>query len=162
MPKTLSGYEIGAHIACGCNAAIYELRVRGLGDGVVGTTAPSTCYNSMEAFPLALKIMYNYQYELPERYLWMEMGPELVPLSEDKMPRAALRGGKMADFRPLIRSHPNLIKLHTAFVDVMPVLPGAENLYPEALPPPSNDMDRLAPLGHTMGEPSTLFIVMKR
>lgn len=42
------------------------------------------CYSELmvllQAYPLALKIMFNYQFDAPERYLWADMGAELIPL----------------------------------------------------------------------------------
>lgn len=80
------------------------------------------------------------------------MGPELVPLV--KKPKA-FKPGRFGSIHTLPANHPNVIKLHTAFIDVMPILPGAEKLYPEALP----FMSDYVPLEQ---EPKTLFIVMKR
>lgn len=50
--------------------------------------------------------------------------------------------------------HSNIVKIFTAFVDVVPMLPGAEKLYPAALPS--------ALYGEGVGRNSTLFLVMKR
>jgi hypothetical protein len=63
--------------------------------------------------------------------------------------------GKMGTFRPLSRTHPNIVKMYTAFVDRMPIIEGSDALYPEALP--GADM-----FGELVNEPKTLFIVMKR
>lgn len=35
-------------------------------------------------------MMFNYDFSLPERYLWADMGPELIPLG--RMPAEALQG----------------------------------------------------------------------
>jgi hypothetical protein len=91
------------------------------------------------------------------------MGHELIPLAP--LSSSLLEGGKMAklvreqlllkwskkfSIKTLPRAHPNVIKLHTAFIDIMPILPGAHLLYPDALPA-LDDID-----------PTTLFVVMKR
>lgn len=34
--------------------------------------------------------MFNYHYELPERHIWANMGPELIPLIN--LPKKALQG----------------------------------------------------------------------
>uniref|UniRef100_A0A914Z579 non-specific serine/threonine protein kinase n=1 Tax=Panagrolaimus superbus TaxID=310955 RepID=A0A914Z579_9BILA len=144
-PNVLNGYDIGNHIACGCSAAVYELKIKN----------PNAQFNafsqtdSKNTFPLALKIMFNYNFERPERYLWDEMGPELIPLT------SKIAKGKMGNIKFLSKNHPNVIKLHTAFTDIMPILPGAEERYPEAIP---QHTDYIA-LDH---ESRTLFIVMKR
>uniref|UniRef100_A0AC34FFW5 Protein kinase domain-containing protein n=1 Tax=Panagrolaimus sp. ES5 TaxID=591445 RepID=A0AC34FFW5_9BILA len=146
FPNALNGYDIGNHIACGCSAAVYELKKKN----------PNAQFNALSrqesdstTFPLALKIMFNYNFERPERYLWDEMGPELIPLTSN------IAKGKMGNIKFLSRNHPNVIKLHTAFTDIMPILPGAEERYPEAIP---QHTDYIA-LDH---ESRTLFIVMKR
>jgi hypothetical protein len=108
----LDAYEIGNHIACGCNAAVYELRTRASAE----QQNPIEFYGqpgSLKLYPLALKIMFNYQFDLPEKHLWQEMGPELIPMRQP--PRDALQG-RMANFKPLKRTHPNVIKLHTVFI----------------------------------------------
>jgi PTEN induced putative kinase 1 len=147
FPDQLDGYEIGNHIACGCSAAVYELRKK----------SPNAQFNALslqdsdsKSFPLALKIMFNYNFERPDRHLWEEMGPELIPLTTTKLTK-----GKMGNIKLLSKNHPNVIKLHTAFTDIMPILPGAIERYPEALPQQSD----YVPIDHPS---KTLFIVMKR
>ncbi|CAD5215299.1 unnamed protein product [Bursaphelenchus xylophilus] len=139
FPESLDGYEIGDYIAHGCNAAVYGLRVDG--------GRPS----DEEKFPLALKIMFNYDYSLPERYIWEGMGTELVPLKS--LPKSALVG-QMGGFKPFKRQHPNIIKMHTAFVDLMPHLREAAELFEEAAP----SLDNFG----LIHDPKTLFVVMKR
>lgn len=34
--------------------------------------------------------MFNYQFDLPEKNIWAEMGPELIPMKN--IPRDALQG----------------------------------------------------------------------
>jgi PTEN induced putative kinase 1 len=146
FPNQLNGYEIGNHIACGCSAAVYELRKK---NPNAQFNALSIQSSSSDTFPLALKIMFNYNFERPERYLWDDMGAELIPLT------SKIAKGKMGNINFLPKNHPNVIKLHTAFTDIMPILPGAEERYPEALP---QHTDYIA-LDH---QSRTLFIVMKR
>jgi len=151
FPDRLDGYDIGNHIACGCSAAVYELRKKNPKaqfDAIVSKEAE----NISKSYPLALKVMFNYDFNRNEKFLWDDMGPELVPLV--KKPKG-FKSGRFGTIHTLPRNHPNVIKLHTAFVDVMPILPGAENLYPEALP----FIADYIPLEQ---EPKTLFIVMKR
>uniref|UniRef100_A0AC35FRJ0 Protein kinase domain-containing protein n=1 Tax=Panagrolaimus sp. PS1159 TaxID=55785 RepID=A0AC35FRJ0_9BILA len=148
FPNQLNGYEIGNHIACGCSAAVYELRKKNPNSQFNALSIHSASSES-NAFPLALKIMFNYNFERPERYLWDDMGAELIPLT------SKIAKGKMGNINFLPKNHPNVIKLHTAFTDIMPILPGAEERYPEALP---QHTDYIA-LDH---QSRTLFIVMKR
>uniref|UniRef100_A0A7E4ZVL3 non-specific serine/threonine protein kinase n=1 Tax=Panagrellus redivivus TaxID=6233 RepID=A0A7E4ZVL3_PANRE len=151
-PERLDGYDIGNYIDQGCSAAIYELQRRNLNATNAFEELSSASKTTHKPFPLALKIMFNYDYNMSENRLWEYMGPEIVPLAA-KVPKSMLKG-RMGNIKLLSKHHPNVIKLHTAFIDVMPMLPGAEN-YPEVIPTAADYI----PLN---GEPKTLFIVMKR
>jgi hypothetical protein len=110
--------------------------------------------NKPNNFPLALKVMFNYDFSLPERIIVNDMINELVPLAN--IPDN-LKYGKMG-FKPLTQNHPNVIKIHTAFVERFPnveFLERAQLFFPEALP--SADV-----FGSTINDPKTLFIVMRR
>ncbi|VDP15633.1 unnamed protein product [Onchocerca flexuosa] len=166
VPNRLEDYEIGSNIACGCSAAVYEARIRTTEK--VENYPSSICTNSSStssvlqreqsdaedpvvAYPYALKIMYNYEFNASERYLWMDMGTELVPLIE-KPPELI---GYMANMSFLPHAHPNIVQMYKAFTDCMPILEDARRLYPEALP--TADFHELI-----VDEPKTLFIVMRR
>ncbi|VDN32691.1 unnamed protein product [Gongylonema pulchrum] len=161
-------------IACGCHAAVYEARARTVEKaertplGTVCANLPCTSSSPTAhrkqidtedpfiAYPLALKIMFNYQFAAPERHLWMDMGTELIPVR--KRPPELI--GYMAKYflafmSFLPHSHPNIVHMYKAFTDRMPILEDAHRLYPEALP--TNDFFELV-----VDEPKTLFIVMKR
>uniref|UniRef100_A0A183C4K6 non-specific serine/threonine protein kinase n=1 Tax=Globodera pallida TaxID=36090 RepID=A0A183C4K6_GLOPA len=145
LPGHLDGYEIGDFIAKGCNGAVYELKVRMDEDPIR--------VKATKKFPLALKIMFNYNWEaVSERVLWRQMGTELIPLAP--LPKTVLQGAGMAKIKMLPRPHPNIIKMYTAFIDQMPALPGAEKLYPEALPNIAEN-----PMSYEL---KTLHLVMKR
>ncbi|KAI6188355.1 Protein kinase domain-containing protein [Aphelenchoides besseyi] len=120
LPVGLANYEIGNFIACGCNAAVYEL--------VLKTDFVKNRHLSPSIGPLALKLIFNYDFSLPERQILRETKSELIPFVNAS--NYLLTG----TFGSLKRSHPNVIKIYTAFVDRMPLLDGADRLYPEALP----------------------------
>ncbi|MCP9261468.1 Serine/threonine-protein kinase pink-1, mitochondrial [Dirofilaria immitis] len=164
VPNRLEDYEIGNNIACGCDAAVYEARIctiektERLPSGICANLpfTSSSFFDSesnrlrkillLLAYPYALKIMYNYDFDAPERHLWINMGTELVPLIEN-------RQSSLYEFLP--HSHPNIVQMYKAFTDCMPILEDARRLYPEALP--MNDFCELI-----VDEPKTLFIVMRR
>ncbi|VDP53584.1 unnamed protein product [Heligmosomoides polygyrus] len=140
FPNNIDSYEIGQNIGYGCNAAVYALKVRDV-------TEPSTSQDqssgrpqsqgdshSLQKYPLALKLMYNFAFDvcprLGDNYLWRAMGAELVPLPES----AQLLSGKMGRYQPLPSFHPNVVRVLTAFVDRMPILEDAKLVYPDALP----------------------------
>uniref|UniRef100_A0A183U195 non-specific serine/threonine protein kinase n=1 Tax=Toxocara canis TaxID=6265 RepID=A0A183U195_TOXCA len=158
-PQRLDAYDIGSNIACGCHAAVYELRLRRTSEYSDAEAAMSsasrhiseTTTDPIIAYPLALKIMFNYQFDAPERYLWADMGSELVPFVDANR----LIKGHLPVLQTLRRSHPNVIKIYTAFADCMPMLADAQSLYPEALPN-ANFYELI------IDQPKTLFIVMKR
>uniref|UniRef100_A0A914WE57 non-specific serine/threonine protein kinase n=1 Tax=Plectus sambesii TaxID=2011161 RepID=A0A914WE57_9BILA len=155
FPNGLDGYEIGSNIAVGCHAAVYEARLakpfRQRSRGFYDLLEEGGGRDRQKLFPLAVKLMFNYDFSMPETYLWNDMSAELVPMiSNQRIPKGYIRS-----FRPLPKSHPNVVKIHTAFVDSMPLLRGAELLYPEALPNP--DFYECG-----LPEPKTLFLVMKR
>lgn len=161
FPNNIDSYEIGQNIGYGCNAAVYALKVRDV-------TEPSTSQDqssgrrqsqgdshSLQKYPLALKLMYNFAFDvcprLGDNYLWRAMGAELVPLPES----AQLLSGKMGRYQPLPSFHPNVVRVLTAFVDRMPILEDAKLVYPDALPTaPFYEM--------IINEPRTMFVVMKR
>ncbi|KAM3719667.1 Serine/threonine-protein kinase pink-1 [Dirofilaria immitis] len=168
VPNRLEDYEIGNNIACGCDAAVYEARIctiektERLPSGICANLPftsssffrqrkQSFTEDPVVAYPYALKIMYNYDFDAPERHLWINMGTELVPLIE-KPPELI---GYMANMSFLPHSHPNIVQMYKAFTDCMPILEDARRLYPEALP--MNDFCELI-----VDEPKTLFIVMRR
>ncbi|EFO23498.2 NKF2 protein kinase [Loa loa] len=166
VPNRLEDYEIGSNIACGCDAAVYEARIRKLEKAErlpssISANLPftssflerkqSVTEDPVVAYPYALKIMYNYEFDASERHLWMDMGTELVPLIE----RPPELTGYMANMSFLPHAHPNIVQMYKAFTDCMPVLEDARRLYPEALP--TADFYELI-----VDEPRTLFIVMRR
>uniref|UniRef100_A0A1I7YEA7 non-specific serine/threonine protein kinase n=1 Tax=Steinernema glaseri TaxID=37863 RepID=A0A1I7YEA7_9BILA len=150
VPQQLDGYDIGSLIAYGCNAAVYEIRKASDSHHFAASNDTRLSpQDRKEMYPLALKVMFNYDFDLPEQYLWRTMGTELLPIPN---PEIVLRG-QIAQFRPMRHSHPNIIKIHTAFIDSMPSnLPESSN-FPEATP---------SPLFYGYQDPKTLFIVMKR
>ncbi|XGW08127.1 hypothetical protein V3C99_010885 [Haemonchus contortus] len=159
LPNNIDAYEIGQNIGYGCNAAVYALKVRDNKNpstsSSVGNIATSENAYSIQKYPLALKLMYNFALDLCPRlgdnFLWRSMGAELVPLPES----ANILNGKMGRYRPLPAFHPNVVRVLTAFVDRMPILDDAKLVYPDALPSaPFYEM--------LINEPRTMFVVMKR
>lgn len=160
FPKNLAAYDIGSHIAVGCNAVVYEARIKpelpmrghfGKLEGIHRKPALRLLSaNERKAnYPLALKMMFNYEFSSQEARIVREMGSELVPVV-DKSVQGMLR----RDQRPIPRQHENVVEIYTAFVDSIPLLRGAADLYPSALPPELYD--------EGLGRSKTLFLVMRR
>jgi hypothetical protein len=66
----------------------------------------------------------------PEQFIWKEMSSELIP---HVSLRKKIYNGKFARIKPLSRSHPNIIKMYTAFTDRISALPQAEKLLHQRL-----------------------------
>ncbi|KAK0395476.1 hypothetical protein QR680_001296 [Steinernema hermaphroditum] len=152
VPQQLDGYDIGSLMAYGCNAAVYEIRRSS--DAHNSATSNDTRHSQKdrkEMYPMALKVMFNYDFDLPEQYLWREMGTELLPIPN---PEIVLRG-QIARFKPIKSAHPNIIRIYTAFVDCIPSDLPDSALFPEAMPNPQL-------IESIINDPKTLFLVMKR
>lgn len=131
LPATLSLQDLSftKFIGKGCNAAVYE----------------ATVNQSQEK--VAVKMMFNYAVESNAQSIMREMRAECVPFP-----------GSFADecvyVRPKLPAHPNIIQIKAVFTDLTPLLPGAAEHYPVALPPRLNEDEGL-------GRNKTLFLVMK-
>lgn len=106
-------------------------------------------------FDLAVKMMFNYDTESIAGAILLRMQSELIPVNLAHMHTI------MQSFPHLIKvkmkalpPHPNIVLMKGAFVSDVPMLNGASDHYPNALP------DRLHSDG--AGRNKTLFIVMKR
>ncbi|VDO94751.1 unnamed protein product [Soboliphyme baturini] len=167
-PASLSAYEIGRHISNGCNAAVYEARLRELTHletetstniaSAAGTSLVSSgrfrnrpskniLSSKIDDYPLAIKMMFNYGMANRRDFVFYEMGPELVPA-------CCCSTSIHIREKMLPRPHPNIVRMFSAFVDQVPLFPDSEALYPAALPRLQFD--------EGYGHNETLFIVMKR
>lgn len=104
---------------------------------------------------LAIKIIFNYDIESNASELYKHLQKELLPAHTGNMdePMALWHNGHRAKEKHL-PGHPNIVAMYGGFVDDFPILPGALEHYPCALP------QRVNPEG--CGRNKTLFIVMKR
>ncbi|NWR77337.1 PINK1 kinase, partial [Centropus unirufus] len=174
----LEEYLIGQPIGKGCCAAVYEAAIPSSGDHHEESSFPSAQepavqldrgsasqaaaeepvekHQPKEAFPLAIKMMWNISAGSSSEAILDAMGRELVPAT-----RVALAGeyGAISSFRkPVLgrkklQPHPNIIQVIRAFTSSVPLLPGAFTDYPDVLPLSLN------PRG--IGHSRTLFLVMK-
>ncbi|NXY50707.1 PINK1 kinase, partial [Ceuthmochares aereus] len=176
----LEEYLIGQPIGKGCSAAVYEAAIPFSGghrgsaessclaaqepavrpDGSLASQAaedePMEKHQPREAFPLAIKMMWNISAGSSSEAILDAMGRELVPAT-----RVALAGEygavsgcrKPVPGRKKLQPHPNIIQVIRAFTSSVPLLPGAFTDYPDVLPLSLN------PRG--IGHSRTLFLVMK-
>ncbi|XP_078095070.1 serine/threonine-protein kinase PINK1, mitochondrial isoform X2 [Mustelus asterias] len=122
-----------------------------LGDSEGDISYPLSDSEGDVSYPLALKMLWNIKAGSSSDAILTAMGKELVPT----LPNALT--GKFdrtkGHNRKKMKPHPNIIQIVRAFVDNVPLLPGAWIEYPDVLP------TRLNPCG--LGHNRTLFLVMK-
>ncbi|VDK53671.1 unnamed protein product [Anisakis simplex] len=145
LPNDINNYEIGDFIGSGQNAAVYELStINNPSDGI--DKDMKDCRDD-----LAVKMIYNFNFNEPVESLLVDSQSELVPLcNESNLPI-----GSMMNFRRLPKTHPNIIKVHTAFLSDWKQLANADRHYPAVLPSVEN-------YGYIPQNPKTLYVVMQR
>ena len=121
---SLADFELGPAIAKGCTAVVYSARLRSkenLGQAVT--------------FPLAIKMMFNYHAESNAFTILRAMHRETVPARSMTVPGEVGDLVQMLDTDKVqLKAHPNIVEMVAVFADQVPDLPGAEALYPTALP----------------------------
>lgn len=154
---SLRDFAIGPIIAKGCSAAVYAARfVDATQDenndlaNVDGETK-----EEVTAFPLAIKMMFNYDAESNASAILRAMYREAVPArrhyGNDEL---AIWEQRLAENTVTLPSHPNIVAMYYVFADRIPILPDSWGMYPDALP------TRINPNGS--GRNMSLFLVMKR
>ncbi|KFP56566.1 hypothetical protein N322_09744, partial [Cariama cristata] len=173
----LEEYLIGQPLGKGCSAAVYEAAIpfccdrqgraesshlTGQGPAVQrdrGSASqraeeePVEQHQPREAFPLAIKMMWNISVRIPEQgdehlsFLWNRPCELLV------VELLVMEVIKPVLGRKKLQPHPNIIQVIRAFTSSVPLLPGAFADYPDVLPLSLN------PRG--IGHSRTLFLVMK-
>jgi len=182
---SLNDFVIGPVIAKGCSAVVHAAKMTMDGFTKMGATEVSAADSSLSAedtrmepvatsvardrqesptnqepdYPLAVKMMFNYEAESNACAIFNAMHREVTPVPKEKMPDELIplmhdgEGGK----RSHLPAHPNIVETHLAFVDQIPsidILDEAMSLYPDALP------RRINPNG--CGRNMSLFLVMKK
>ncbi|XP_029574726.1 serine/threonine-protein kinase PINK1, mitochondrial [Salmo trutta] len=170
----LEDYVIGKQIGKGSNAAVYEaaapfavprdresdrcsLNDQPSEDGEVANGSLRSPSSSLCIYPLAVKMMWNFGAGSSSEAILRSMSQELVPagplaMKQEKEEQIALNG-YFGEVPKRVSAHPNVIRVFRAFTADVPLLPGAQEEYPDVLPA------RLNPEG--LGNNRTLFLVMK-
>ncbi|KAM9855273.1 serine/threonine-protein kinase PINK1, mitochondrial [Aulostomus maculatus] len=166
----LEDYIIGNQIGKGSNAAVYEAAARfaprkdsdrkcslvQLSEDEEGQAPRTSTCCSLKNFPLAVKMMWNFGVGSSSDAIIKSMSQELVPAGPLALKQEIKQLTLDGDFGVLpkrVSAHPNVITVHRAFTADVPLLPGAQEEYPDLLPA------RLNPRG--LGNNRTLFLVMK-
>jgi len=155
---TLQDFVIGPIIAKGCSAVVYAARFV---NATQDTTENNDTMNinveakDASAFPLAIKMMFNYDAESNAAAILRAMHKETVPTRKycENNEVAAWKHG-LTQKKAILPIHPNIVAMYYVFADRIPMLPDSWGMYPDALPA------RINPNGS--GRNMSLFLVMKR
>lgn len=153
--KNLQDFVIGPVIAKGCSAVVHAARLK-------TPTQKQECdqlivddKNNISTFPLAIKMMFNYDAESNATSILRAMYRETVPARKHKQNEELANWEQvMADNKRVLPPHPNIVAMYYVFADRVPYLPGSLRMYPDALP------SRLYSEGS--GRNMSLFLLMKR
>lgn len=153
---TLQDFVIGPIIAKGCSAAVYAARfsdaTRNEHNDQINIDTETRDIN---AFPLAIKMMFNYDAESNAATILRAMYRETVPARKHcENYELTAWEQKLMDNKVKLPPHPNIVEMYYVFADRIPVLPNSWRMYPDALPV------RINP--HGSGRNMSLFLVMKR
>ncbi|KAK0091951.1 hypothetical protein PV326_002480 [Microctonus aethiopoides] len=152
----LKDFIIGPAIAKGCSAVVYAARMKkpfdnDNSDGPIVASDEET----LSKFPLAIKMMFNYDAESNALTILRAMYRETVPTRQyHQIEELADWEQRMANNKRILPPHPNIVAMYHVFADKVPCLPGSSRLYPDALPA------RINPDGS--GRNMSLFLLMKR
>ncbi|XP_050524704.1 serine/threonine-protein kinase Pink1, mitochondrial [Daktulosphaira vitifoliae] len=149
----LKQFILGVPIAKGNNAVVYEAR-KTIEEN--NDNSNLNIKSSSIKYPLAIKMMFNYDAESNAMSILKAMNRETVPSrciqNSSKTDQQLLFGFEKDIIR--LPPHPNIVEMHMCFADYIPDLEDAHTLYPQALP------CRINPEGY--GRNMSLFIVMKK
>ncbi|KAG5346808.1 PINK1 kinase, partial [Acromyrmex charruanus] len=151
---TLQNFVMGPIIAKGCSAAVYAARYVNTWDEDDSMDIEVKTKDANE-FPLAIKMMFNYDAESNAAAILNAMYRETVPARKHyRNNNLTTWEQKLTENKVVLPSHPNIVAMYCVFTDMIPVLPGSWRMYPDALP------SRINPQGS--GRNMSLFLVMKR
>lgn len=109
---------------------------------------------SIEQYPLALKMMFNYDIQSNAMAILKAMYKETVPAKRRNYAEMDAWEKALMERTAFLPPHPSIVEMYGVFCDQVPDLHMSTSLYPMALPP------RLNPQGY--GRNMSLFLVMKR
>lgn len=177
-PVTLSDLELSRPIAKGCSAVVYAARLiepserqstehqdkkngeedtvrASVETGEHETVISAEIRDASTRYPLAVKMMFNYDVQSSAMAILRAMYRETVPARKYYSPVGISEWERNMAARTVhLSQHPNIVAMYSVFTDYVPRLPGAMRMYPAALPA------RLNPDG--AGRNMSLFMLMKR
>ncbi|OXU24810.1 hypothetical protein TSAR_016589 [Trichomalopsis sarcophagae] len=152
---SLQNFVVGPLIAKGCSAVVYAARTKNSDDNQNSEEITIDRSSNITSFPLAIKMMFNYDAESNATAILRAMFRETVPAWKHyKNEELSHWEQRMADNKKTLPAHSNIVAMYSVFADRVPFLPGSIKMYPDALPA------RLNPEGS--GRNMSLFLLMKR
>nr|XP_053640466.1 serine/threonine-protein kinase Pink1, mitochondrial-like [Cherax quadricarinatus] len=143
---TLNDFVLGPAIDKGCSAVVYAARWNAV-DKEESLNIPE--------YPLAVKMMFNYEAESNAPAILRAMYKEMIPARSLQLDGEQLEWQERFCSKHMnLPPHPNIVEMPCVFVDSIPFLKDSMQLYPDALP------TRINPSGY--GRNMSLFCVMKR
>lgn len=144
---SLEDLEIGPSIGKGCSGVIYAVALK----SELKPVDNLKNIDDLGRFPLALKMMFNYDIQSNALLILRAMYRETIPARQSQLSVAetALMPGQLK-----LPAHANIVSMFSAFCAEIPNLENADQLYPMALP------RRLYAEGH--GRNISMFLLMKR
>ena len=150
---TIKDFNFGEPIAKGANAVVYEADVK-----YAESTSNEQINNEPEPhlkYPLAIKMMFNYDVQSNAMAILQAMHKETVPARQyQNKTNVNVWEMELLNRRINLPIHPNIVTMFSVFTDYIPDLIGSRGLYPAALPP------RIFSEGE--GRNMSLFLVMKK
>ena len=144
---SLNDLNIGPFIGKGCSAVVYAAAWK---------TTPENLRNHLDRlkdiddYPLALKMMFNYDIQSNALMIHRAMSRETLPARTTSLGDVSYTSAENMK----LPAHPNIVTMFNAFCDQIPDIEDGAQLYPSALPV------RLHADGY--GRNMSLFLVMKR
>ncbi|XP_011495382.1 PREDICTED: serine/threonine-protein kinase PINK1, mitochondrial isoform X2 [Ceratosolen solmsi marchali] len=152
---SLKSFVVGPLIEKGCSAAVYAGRLKNSQESKSSNNIILDKNTDLSVFPLAIKMMFNYDAESNANAILKSMFRETTPAwkhySNDEVIYWQVH---MANNIKTLPPHTNIAAVYAAFADTVPLLPASNEMYPDALPA------RLNPEGS--GRNMSLFLLMKR
>ncbi|XP_051173720.1 serine/threonine-protein kinase Pink1, mitochondrial [Leptopilina boulardi] len=151
----LQDFVIGPLIAKGCSAVVHAARLQTNNEKEENNQLVIDNNSKISIFPLAIKMMFNYDAESNAISILRAMYRETVPARKHYQNEELANWEQlMIDNKRVLPPHPNIVAMYSVFADRVPNLPGSLKAYPDALP------SRIYPDGS--GRNMSLFLLMKR
>lgn len=148
-PTTLNDLTLGKPLDKGTNGVVYAAKIKSNDD--LNTISDE---NDIIKYPLALKMMFNYDIQSNSMEILKAMYKETVPARVYFSNEINDWEQELNERRKSLPPHPNIVAIFSVFTDFIQEFRDSKELYPAALP------KRFHPEGE--GRNMSLFLLMKR